>query len=126
MVLKVLYQKLCCQTSIDFFYCQNHSGSVASLRHFVCLPTFLMIELSPDFITQMFFPHDMETLGVSYCFKGIVRCLNIHFTVALTCESGWIYIDDLCVSVRRFLSFQEVCIVIRMAGFLPYFKSLSL
>ena len=42
-------------------YCQNHSGSVASLRHFVCLPTFLMIELSPDCITQMFFPHDMET-----------------------------------------------------------------
>ena len=62
-------------------YWQNHSGSVASLRHFVCLPTFLMIELSPDFITQMFFPHDMETLGVLYCLKGIVRCLNRHFTV---------------------------------------------
>ena len=63
-------------------YCQNHSGSVASLRHFVCLPTFLMIELSPDCITQMFFPHVKETLGVSYCLKGIVRCLNRHFTVA--------------------------------------------
>ena len=55
-------------------YCQNHSGSVASLR------TFLMIELSPYCITQMFFPHDMETLGVLYCLKGIVRCLNRHFT----------------------------------------------
>ena len=28
--------------------------------------------------------------------------------VALKSGSGWIYIDDLCVSVRRFLSFQEV------------------
>ena len=33
MVLKVLFQKLCCQTSINFsvFICQNHSGSVALL-----------------------------------------------------------------------------------------------
>ena len=50
----------------------------------------------------------METLGVSYCLNGTVRCLNRHFTVALKSESGWIYVDDLCVSARRFLSFQEV------------------
>ena len=31
-------------------YCQNHSGSVALLRHFVSLPTFLMTELSSDCI----------------------------------------------------------------------------
>ena len=29
----------------------------------------------------MFFPHDMETLGVSYYLKGIVRCLNIRMAV---------------------------------------------
>ena len=56
----------------------------------------------------MFFPHDMETLGDSYCLKEIVRCLNRHFTVTLKSESGCICIDDLCVSVRRLLSFQEV------------------
>ena len=67
-----------------------------------------MTELSPDYITHMFFPHDMETSVVSYCLKGIVRCWNRHFTVALKSDSGWIYIDDLCVSVRRFLFFQEV------------------
>ena len=32
-------------------HCQNHSGSVALLRHFVSLPTFLMIESSSDCIT---------------------------------------------------------------------------
>ena len=32
--------KLCC------IHCQNHSGSVALLRHLISLPTCLMIELS--------------------------------------------------------------------------------
>ena len=89
-------------------HCQNHSGSVALLRHFVSLPTFLMIELSSDCITRMFFPNNMEPLGVSYCLKGMVRCVKIHFTDALKSERGWIYIDDLCVSVRCFLSLQEL------------------
>ena len=89
-------------------HCQNHSGSVALLRHFVSLPTVLMIELSSDCITQMFFPHKMETLGVSYCLKGMVRCVSRYFTVALKSERGWIYFDDLCVSVICFSSLQEL------------------
>lgn len=94
--------------SLFCVHCQNHSGSVASLRHFVSLPTFLMIELSPDCTSQMFFPHNMETLGVLYCLKGMVRCRNRHFTVALKTDKGWIYIDDLCVSVRCFSPLQEL------------------
>ena len=78
------------------------------LRHFVSRPTFLTIELSPDCTSQMLFLHNMETLGVMYYLKGMVRCRNRHFTVALQTEKGWIYIDDLCMSVRCFSSLQEL------------------
>lgn len=38
----------------------------------------------------------------------MVRSASSHFDVALKIERCWIYIDDLCVSVRCFSSLQEL------------------
>ena len=38
----------------------------------------------------------------------MARCISPHFTIAVNNYSEWIYIDDLCVSVRRFSSVQDL------------------
>ena len=36
----------------------------------------------------------------------LVRCISHHFTVALKSDTSWVYIDDMCISVRSYSSFQ--------------------
>ena len=107
--------------------CQENSGDISVLQHFVTLPTFLSVELSSNCIDKLFFPLIMDVLGESYVLKGMVRSLSDHFTVALKDDTCWVYIDDMCVSVRRYISLQDLlhhhsngCF------FLPYSKSLQL
>jgi len=50
----------------------------------------------------------MDVLGEGYELKGMVHCISHHFTIAVNNHSEWIYIDDLCVSVRRFSSIQDL------------------
>ena len=88
--------------------CQQHSGVVSVLQHFVTLPRFLLVELSSNCISQIYFPLSMDVLGEGYELKGMVRCISHHFTIAVNNYSEWIYIDDLCVSVRRFSSVQDL------------------
>lgn len=42
--------------------------------------------------------------GKSYVLKGMVQCLSRHFTVAVKDDSLWVYIDDMCSSVRKHTS----------------------
>ena len=88
--------------------CQQHSGVVSVLQHFVTLPKFLLVELSSNCISQIYFSLSMDVLGEGYELKGMVRCISHHFTIAVNNYSEWIYIDDLCVSVRRFSSVQDL------------------
>lgn len=88
--------------------CQQHSGNVSLLQHFVILPKFLLIELASTCINKVYFPHIIDVLGQSYELKGMVRCASHHFTVAINNHTEWIYIDDLCVSVRSFTSIQDL------------------
>lgn len=88
--------------------CQQHSGVVSVLQHFVTLPKFLLVELSSACISQIYFPLSMDVLGEGYELKGMVRCISHNFTIAVNNYSEWIYIDDLCVSVRRFSSIQDL------------------
>ena len=92
-------------------FCQEHSGDLSMLQHFVTLPTFLSVELSSNYIDQIFFPLIIDVLGQNYVLKGMVRCINHHFTVAIVAikdDAGWIYVDDMCVSVRIYTSFQHL------------------
>ena len=88
--------------------CQQHSGVVSVLQHFVTLPKFLLVELSSNCISQIYFPLSMDVLGEGYELKGMVCCVSHHFTIAVNNHSEWIYIDDLCVSVRSFSSIQDL------------------
>ena len=88
--------------------CQEHSGDLSMLQHFVILPRFLTMELSSNYINQIFFPLTMDVLGQNYVLKGMVRCLSSHFTVAIKDDARWIYVDDMCVSVRIYTSFQHL------------------
>ena len=47
-------------------FCQKDSGVVSMLRHFVLLPTFLIVELSSNCIDQIFFPMTMDVWGQHY------------------------------------------------------------
>ena len=40
----------------------------------------------------------------------MVHCLSHHFTVAITdnTKSCWVYIDDMCISVRNYTSFRSL------------------
>ena len=42
----------------------------------------------------------MDVLGQNYTLEGLARCTSRHFTVAIKAETQWVYIDDLCVSVK--------------------------
>ena len=88
-------------------YCdlrQTYSGDISLPQHFVTTPTFLAFELSSNCINCVVFPSTMEVLGCWYSLKSLVRCCNHHFTVAINSGAYWIYIDDLCISVRIFPS----------------------
>ena len=50
----------------------------------------------------------MDVLGENYVLKGMVRCTSHHFTVAVKDDTHWVYIDDMCVSVKRYTSFQDL------------------
>ena len=89
-------------------FCKQHSGDLSMLQHFVTLPRFLTVELSSSSIDQIFFPLTMDVLGQNYVLKGMVRCINHHFTVAIKDDIYWVYIDDMCVSVRSYTSFQDL------------------
>lgn len=78
------------------------------LQHFITLPTFLTVELSSNYINQIYFPLTLDVLGQNYLLKGMVRCISYHFTVAIKDDTGWIYVDDMCVSVRIYTSLQHV------------------
>lgn len=89
--------------------CQQHSGVVSVLQHFVTLPKFLLVELSSNCINHiMYFPLSVISVGESYELKGKVCCVGHHLIVALNNHREWIYVDDLCVSVRRFSSIQDL------------------
>ena len=88
--------------------CQKHSGDISILQHFVTLPKFLSVELSSHCINQVIFPMTMDVLGEGYVLKGMVRSLNHHFTVAITDNTHWVYIDDMCVSVKSYSSLQNL------------------
>ena len=38
----------------------------------------------------------------------LVRCTSHHFTVAVKADTQWVYIDDMCVSVKAYTSFQDL------------------
>ena len=88
--------------------CQTYSRDISLLQHFVTMPTFLTIELSSNYINCVVFPSTMEVLGCWYSLKSLVRCCNHHFTIAINSGAYWIYIDDLCISVRMFPSVGDL------------------
>ena len=47
-------------------------------------------------------------LGQNYVLKGMVRCISPHFTVAIKYDILWVYIDDMCSSVRNYSSCQDL------------------
>ena len=74
-------------------FCQEYSGDVSVLQHFVTLPKLLLIEPSSNCINQKYFPETVDVLGESYQLKGMVRCASHHFTVALKKKhTEWVYI----------------------------------
>lgn len=87
--------------------CNQHSGNISMLQHFVTMPTFLTIELSSSCISQVLFPQNME-VSVSYSLEAIVRCKNHHFTVAIKQNNHWLYVDHLCISVKEYSSLFEL------------------
>ena len=101
--------------------CQTYSGDISLLQHFVTMPTFLTIELSSNYINCVVFPSTMEVLGCWYSLKSLVRCCNHHFTVAINSGAYWIYIDDLCISVRIFPSVGDLLRAFPGGWFFCYF-----
>lgn len=89
-------------------FCQKDSGDVSMPQQFVLLPTFLIVELSSNCIDQLFFPLTMDMLGQRYVLKGVVRCSSHNFTVAVKDDTRWVYIDDMCVLVMSYTTFQDL------------------
>ena len=77
-------------------------------QDFVVLPIFLCVELSSSVIDLLFFPLTIDVLGQNYVLKGMVRCISRHFTVAIKYDSLWVYIDDMCSSVRNYSYCQDL------------------
>lgn len=67
-----------------------------------------MIELSTNCIDDIMFPLSMNVLGNCYSLKAVVRCASHHFTIALKDHMHWFYVDDLCTTVQRYATFQDL------------------
>ena len=48
----------------------------------------------------------MDVLGQNYTLQGLVRCGSL--TVAIKADTQWVYIGDVCVSVKVYISFQDL------------------
>ena len=70
----------------------------------------------------------MNALGEYYVLEGMVRSISHHFTVALKDDTSWVNIDDMCVSVRSYASFQALLYEHFNGWFsgIQYLKSLQL
>ena len=49
----------------------------------------------------------MDMLGQNYVWKGMVQCVSHHFTVAIKVGTPWVYVDDMCDSVKNYTSCQD-------------------
>ena len=47
-------------------------------------------------------------LGQTYVLKGMVQCVSHHFTVAIKDGTHWVYVDDMCDSVKNYTSCQDL------------------
>ena len=45
-------------------------------------------------------------LGQNYVLKGMVQCVS-HFTVTIKDGTPWVYVDDMCDSVKIYTSCQD-------------------
>jgi len=50
----------------------------------------------------------VDVLRQNYTLKGFVRSTSHHVTVAIKGDTQWVYIDDMCVSVKTYTSFQDL------------------
>ena len=78
------------------------------LQQFIMPPTFLLVELSENCIGQLFFPLTMDMLGQNYVLKSMVQCVSHHVAVAIKDGTPWVYVDDMCDSVKNYTSCQGV------------------
>ena len=68
----------------------------------------------------------MDVLGQRYVLKGMIRCSSHHFTVAVKDDTRWVYIDDMCVLVRSYTTFQDLLHSHPNGWFFAIFKHCSL
>ena len=69
----------------------------------------------------------MDVLGQNYTLQFLVRFTSHHFTVAIKADTRWVYIDDMCVSVKVYNSFQDLLhIIILVVGFSLFLECLQL
>ena len=106
--------------------CRGNFGDIQLLQHFITLPMFLSVELSSNCVDQLNFPLTIDVLGERYGLAGMVRCMNHHFTVAIKDGFYWIYIDDMCVSVRHYNSFEDLLHQHPNGWFFAIFKKISI
>ena len=50
----------------------------------------------------------MDVLGNYYSLKAIVRCASHHFTIAIEDRTHWLYVDDLCTTVMKYPTLQDL------------------
>ena len=62
----------------------------------------LLIEFASDAINKLSFFDNINALQHSYQLKGLVRCLNLHFSCAVFENGSWLLIDDLCDTTISF------------------------
>ena len=65
----------------------------------------------------------MDMLGQNYVLKGMVQCVSHHITVAIKDGTPWVYVDDMCDSVKITLHARIFFIAIPKLGFLQYLRS---
>ena len=105
MFLRLYYQIAVLFTVICVKGIQGISRCFNTL--FSTLSAIFTVELSSNSIDQIVFTVTMNLVDENYIFTSMVRCLSHHFTVSITdTKSCWVYIDDMCVSVRNYTSFH--------------------
>ena len=99
--------KVCKEVDLTVNFCKGHSGDVSVLQQFIMPPNFLLVELPDNCIGQLVFPLTVDMFGQNYVLKGMVQCGSHHFTVAIKDGIPWVYVDDMCDSVKNYTSCQD-------------------
>jgi len=94
---------------VNHVVCRSCDNEVSVSNLDVVPANILFIEFSPHIQDTVNVLDEIIVNGLHYKLKSVVRNSGLHFTVAVSSNGEWKYIDDLKYGVECFDNFSTIC-----------------